>query len=59
MTAIPPIDKSGELKKAGILLDRWRKQLQEAFPGSREWQAYVAESLAAPYREPAAEAEKK
>ena len=43
----PPTDKNGELRKAVILLDRWRKQLEEKFPGDREWQRYVVASLAA------------
>lgn len=44
-TATPPTDKQGELKKAVILLDRWRKQLDKDFPGKPEWQRYVAQSL--------------
>ena len=42
---VPPQDRKGELKKAVILLDRWRKQLDEKFPGDPAWQRYVAESL--------------
>ena len=44
-TTTPPTDKQGELKKAVILLDRWRKQLDKDFPGKPEWQRYVAQSL--------------
>ena len=44
-TTTPPTDKQGELKKAVILLDRWRKQLDKDFPNKPEWQRYVAQSL--------------
>ena len=44
---VPPQDKNGELKRTVILLDRWRKQLEEKFPGDPVWQRYVAQSLLA------------
>lgn len=47
----PPVDTDGELERASLALRRMRRELDKAELPS-EWQAWVAESLAAPYREP-------
>lgn len=41
---LPPIDKSGEIEKAGALLKRFRKAIGEI---GIDWQYWVAESLLA------------
>ena len=45
----PPQDRNGELDKANRLLKRFRRQLEEQLPP--DWRAWLADSLAATYRE--------
>lgn len=45
-STVPPIDKSGETKTAGILLGRFRRELEKSGLNA-EWQEWTAKSLLA------------